>query len=171
MKKNTRKYIKPALIILTVLFMYLLPILLVNNNKELSGGIAVEVNKPLYNTIPNRIVTFNPLTVFYGSATAYVSNCPKCSGKLACNANYDISNGNVYFYDKTYGELRIVAADRKYPCGTILLASFGEVKTMVIVMDRGVGGNKLDLLSANLDDCKTFGYKRNIKYEVLRYGY
>lgn len=170
MKRNPRKYLKfisllcfsflISIISVVVFFCILKPVFNV-----------VSVSQPIYNSLPNKISTYHVLSTFYGSATAYEANCPKCSGKLACNSTYNVSDGTIYYKDPTYGEVRIVASSSKYPCGTILLASFGEIKTMAIVLDRGVVGNKMDLLFSTEEDCNLFGRKQNVKYEILRFGY
>ena len=53
-----------------------------------------------------------------GKLTAYGPDCPGCSGRVGWGQN--VTGGNIYYNDSTYGQLRIVAGDRKYPYGTIV---------------------------------------------------
>lgn len=171
MKRRTRKYVKVASFLFSIVFIYVL-FLMGANNEILMGNTKERfVEAPSYNSLPNKAVVLPVLETFYGTATSYVYNCPMCSGKLACKSSYDLSNGETHYYDETYGELNIVAADKRFPCGTVLFATINGERQMVIVLDRGVYGNKMDLLLASLDDCYAFGFKRNIKYEVVRYGF
>lgn len=116
----------------------------------------------------------NILETFYGTVTAYGPDCYGCIGITA--SGYDVRN-KIYYNDKEYGNIRIIAADRKYSFGTIIKLSdltIGDL--IVIVLDRGsaIGNNKsaqADLLFYNEDDCYEFGRQKNIKFEVLRKGY
>ena len=53
-----------------------------------------------------------------GKLTAYGPDCPGCSGRVGWGQN--VTGGNIYYNDSTYGQLRIVAGDKKYPYGTIV---------------------------------------------------
>ena len=116
----------------------------------------------------------NPVASYSGKMTGYVYNCPKCSGRLACDASVDLTNGNINYYDNTYGEVRIVASSDNLPCGSIVSIHADKVSNepiMAIVLDRGVYGTKLDLLMPSEHEAKMQIGNTPITYEVLRNGY
>ena len=85
---------------------------------------------------------------------------------------------SLKYKDKEYGKVRIVAADKSYPFGTIVkiknLWYFNE-DVYAIVLDRGgaIGKNKralFDLLFALEENANTFGVE-NATCEILRLGY
>ena len=110
-----------------------------------------------------------------GTLTAYVADCPKCTGKLACKGSYDVLKNNVDTYvDKEYGEVRIVASSKKLACGSIVrfnLSSLSKEPITAIVLDRGVKGNNLDILMKTVSEAKSKVGKKNIEYEILRVGW
>ena len=63
---------------------------------------------------------YNPLYSFTGDLTGYAGDCPLCSGYLACPPRTNVLKEGIYYNDKTYGTVRIVASSRNYPCGTII---------------------------------------------------
>ena len=81
----------------------------------------------------------------------------------------------IYFNDKKYGKVRIVASSKKYQCGTILKFNVGKLSDepmIAIVLDRGVSGNVIDLLTDSKDYAvKKVGRVRNLEFEVLREGW
>lgn len=126
-----------------------------------------EVKQPVVEEQPK-------LASFSGKMTGYVYNCPGCSGKLACDSSIDLSNGNITYNDMTYGNVRIVASSNNLPCGTIVSIKADKLSSepiTAIVLDRGVGGTKLDLLSASVSDARTQIGNTNITYDVLRNGF
>ena len=112
--------------------------------------------------------SFAPLSTFTASVTAYVADCPGCTGRVACTGR-DVRS-NIYYDDATFGRVRIVAAGSHYPCGTILdLAGIGKA----VVLDRGgkVTGNVVDLLvNVNNTNPWQFG-RRSLQTSVLRMGW
>lgn len=112
--------------------------------------------------------------VYYGKLSRYGPDCYGCSGYLA-SGNY-VGDGNIYYYDSYYGNVRILAGDKSYPFGTIVRVSYGSEVFLGIVLDRGgaIGFNKtalFDLLYpseylANID-----GVSYNTKFEILRIGF
>ena len=118
---------------------------------------------------------YNPIYTFKGELTGYAGDCPLCSGYLACPPRTNVLKSGIYFTDKTYGKLRIVASSRNYPCGTILrfkVKKIQEEPIMAIVLDRGVPGNVIDLLVENEDYAiKHVGRVRNLNFEVIREGW
>ena len=106
---------------------------------------------------------------FTGDLTAYVYNCPACNGHLGCNRFYDISHTNTY-QDKDYGLVNIVASSSNLACGSIIKFTLADTPITAIVLDRGVPGNDIDLLSESLDSARQIG-RKTITYDVLRNGY
>ena len=110
---------------------------------------------------------------YTGDLTGYVYNCPACTGRLACMGNLDLSNGTTTYHDATYGNVKIVASSSNLECGTIIRFDSARISSepvYAIVLDRGVLGNALDLLSADLDEAYTVG-RSVITYDVLRNGW
>lgn len=118
---------------------------------------------------------YNPLFSFTGDLTGYVGDCPLCSGYLACPPNTNVLKEGIYYNDTTYGNVRIVASSKNYPCGTILEFEVGKISNepiIAIVLDRGVGGNDIDLLTDSQDYAiKTIGRVKNQEFKVLREGW
>ena len=110
-----------------------------------------------------------------GALAAYGPDCSGCSGHLA--GGFDASGGNIYYNDPTYGNVRILAGDAKYPFGTIVKVSGTSLGVFnAIVLDRGggVGFGKrflFDLLCPSNADAWGVGSFQNVTFEILRYGY
>ena len=117
------------------------------------------------------------IATYHGPITAYGPDCIGCTtGHTA--SGYNVLNGNIYYNDKEYGKVRIVAADKSLPFGSIIrikdLAIFDE-DILAIVLDRGsaIGFNRkvyFDLLYQSEKDTEFFG-KREATFELLRRGY
>jgi hypothetical protein len=118
---------------------------------------------------------YSPKYTFVGDLTGYAGDCPLCTGYLACPPRTNVLKEGIYFEDKTYGTLRIAASSRKYPCGTIIEFDVGKLSDepiIAIILDRGVGGNDIDLLSENEDIArKQVGRVKNQEFRVLREGW
>ena len=113
---------------------------------------------------------------FVGQMTAYNPVCVGCTGKVACPPRQDVRNGNIYFNDSTYGKIRILAADPAIPCGSIVKitnVSFSNEPIIGIVLDRGgaIKGNIMDFLVTETDDMDIIGRQRNVRYEIIRWGW
>lgn len=113
---------------------------------------------------------------FTGQMTAYNPVCVGCTGKVYCPPRQDVTKGNIYFEDNTYGKVRILAADYAIPCGTIVKISnvtFSNEPVIGIVLDRGgaIKGNIMDFLVSETDDTNVIGRQKNVHYEVLRWGW
>lgn len=113
---------------------------------------------------------------FTGQMTAYNPICEGCTGKVYCPPRQDVTNGNIYFEDDTYGKIRILAADYAIPCGTIVKitnVNFTNEPIIGIVLDRGgaIKGNIMDFLVTETDDMDIVGRQRNVRYEILRWGW
>lgn len=144
----------------------------VNNDNDKSVDLKVirDSQKELYSQNKE-----NPLYTFTGELTGYSGDCPLCSGYLACPPRTNVLEKGIYFEDKTYGKIRIVASSGKYPCGTILKFNVKKIQDepiIAIVLDRGVPGNVIDLLTENEDYAiKHVGRVKNLNFEVLREGW
>ena len=114
------------------------------------------------------------LSVLTGSLTGYSADCPLCSGRLACSSYNVYQNGVVTYPDNVYGNVRIVASSKNLPCGSIVkfnLRKLSSSPIYAIVLDRGVGGNNLDLLVENESLAYTQIGRSSITYEVMRRGW
>ena len=119
---------------------------------------------------------FPVLKTRIGNLSHYGPDCDGCIyGKTASGHPY--TDGRIYYYDKTFGKVRIVAAGPEYQFGTILRLSEGMGKTVVaIVLDRGsaIGADKafaLDLLTESQAVAYQLGIRNSVKIEMLRSGY
>lgn len=111
---------------------------------------------------------------FTGDVTGYGADCPLCSGKLSCVPSYNVRNGQTYYPDITYGNVRIVASSKNLPCGTIVRFNLNKLSSepiVAIVLDRGVLGNDLDLLMPSENDASLYVGRNTLSYDVLRVGY
>ncbi len=114
---------------------------------------------------------------FNGTLTGYGPDCPGCLGMVYCKPNPNVLNGKIYYNDKTYGKIRILAADYSIPCGSIVKISnfkFIEGDSFYgIVLDRGsaIVGLTMDLLYPSEADTVIIGRQRNIHFTVERWGW
>ena len=125
------------------------------------------------NLVPGGIIT-DVLETFTGKMSAYGPDCKGCSGKVG--GGQVVTNGNIYYNDSNYGSVRIIAADKKYPYGSIIRIKSNRGEFLAIVMDRGgdIGfGRKfvVDLLCDSEASANSYGTTYNTTFEVLRYGY
>jgi len=107
------------------------------------------------------------IETFNASVTAYYYNCAGCSGITANGTN--VRGGASTFYDSTFGHVRIIAADRRFPFGTVMyIQNVGKA----IVLDRGsaVTGNILDLLMLPEQSARQFG-RQALQAQVVRSGW
>lgn len=135
------------------------------------------VNTPkVYSTFNEAISNVGSGEVsFYGKLTGYGPDCKGCGGRTACNGQ-NVKNGNIYYNDKKYGKIRILAADRSVPCGSVVrVNNIGGYSgpVMAIVLDRGgaIRGNHLDLLFETQKNMGNFRTQSNIKFDIVRWGY
>jgi len=139
-----------------------------NVNKSINlSTMAMKVEELKENDI------FSAKDTYTGDLTGYVFNCPLCNGTLGCMRSYDITDGKTTYPDETYGNVRIVASSKNLACGSIVRFNNERISSepvVAIVLDRGVVGNALDLLSEDLDYALTLG-RSVITYDVLREGW
>lgn len=148
--------------------------LLAVNNDNLNKNIGINVIEASQYELYKEGI-YNPLYTFVGELTGYGGDCPVCSGRVACPPRMNVRKEGIYYEDKTYGTVRIVASSRHYPCGTILkfnVKKLSKEPIIAIILDRGVGGNVIDLLTESeawAND--NVGRVKNLKFEVLREGW
>jgi len=103
---------------------------------------------------------------FTASVTAYLATCPGCTG---ITANGTDVRSTTTFHDSTFGTVRIIAACRRFPFGTVIyISGIGNA----VVLDRGgaVTGNVLDLLMGPNDNPWQFG-RQALQAQVVRLGW
>ena len=135
-----------------------------DSNDEKEGEIKKETEN-----IP--VIKENNNEIIFGKMTGYGPDCYGCSGYLA-NGMY-VGDGTIYYNDSEYGNVRIVAGDRKYKFGTIVKINDSM---LAIVLDRGgsIGIGKkflFDLLYSSEADATHHGVMKDVKFEILRNGF
>ena len=113
---------------------------------------------------------------FTGTLTGYGPDCIGCTGVVACAPNPDVRNNRIYYKDKEYGKIRILAADRSIPCGSIIKISnfkFIGDDFYGIVLDRGssIVGLTMDLLYPSEEDTVIIGRQYKINFKIERWGW
>ena len=181
-----KKYIRSRIFMTIKTFIAIIMILFIGKETYENKSSTVRMNTILNNSkekkiIPNtqnelyKEVLYNPLYTFTGELTGYAGDCPLCSGYLACPPRTNVLKEGIYYNDKTYGTVRIVASSKNYPCGTILKFNVNKLSDepiVAIVLDRGVSGNVIDLLTTSEDHAiKSIGRVKNLEFEVLRKGW
>ena len=114
------------------------------------------------------------LDTYYGTLTAYVANCPLCSGKLGCTGQ-NVLDGTTEYIDPQYGKINIVASSPNLPCGSVVRFNNNTISNTgvitAIVLDRGVTGTTLDLLVDSTETALTKIGSKKINYDILRFGW
>jgi hypothetical protein len=143
-------------------------------NTNLEKSVDVSIIRETQNELFSK-ETYNPLYTFTGELTGYGGDCPLCSGRVGCPPRINVLKEGIYYKDKTYGTVRIVASSKNYPCGTILRFNVKKLSAdpiIAIVLDRGVSGNVIDLLTESEDYASKYvGRVKNLQFEVLREGW
>ena len=148
------------------------------NNNQGSSNNDNQTSTPKGGYAPNLAVanTMPVLATYYGKITAYGPDCAGCGGMVA-HGEY-VGGGNIYYQDKTFGSVRIVAGDKSLGFGTIVrisgLNAFGG-PILAIMLDTGgaIGFNKsiyFDLLYESERAASNFGSPK-ATFEILRYGF
>lgn len=142
-----------------------------NNNTNKTINLTTMAMKVEEN---EEIQKFTAIATYTGDLTGYAYNCPLCGGKLGCLPSYNIMDGTTKYTDLKYGEVNIVASSSNLPCGSIV--SFysnrvSEERVVAIVLDRGVRGNSLDLLTPSEEYASKYIGRSQITYDVLRRGW
>lgn len=180
-----KEYIKSRILMIIETLIVMTILLFINKSSITNITHAVAQNDTNIKTLDKQIINdaqdelykeglYNPLYTFTGDLTGYVGNCPLCTGYLACPPRTNVLKEGIYHDDKTYGKVRIVASSKNYPCGTIIRFNTNRVSdepVIAIILDRGVGGNDIDLLTDSEDDAiKNIG-RVKLEFEVLRNGW
>lgn len=118
--------------------------------------------------------THTVLATYTGNISHYASDCTGCSGITA--SGFDLRSGAIYYQDKTYGTVKIVAGDKQFPFGTIIRITSGNTTQLAIVLDRGGaigfhGKYLFDMVCQSEAQSYKLGVMRNVTVDVLRYGY
>ena len=114
---------------------------------------------------------FYPLDTFTGDLTGYGADCALCSGKLGCTGQ-DVRDGTTMYDDPVYGTINIVASSKNLKCGSIITwDNWDGTKMTAIVLDRGVLGNDIDLLTPSESYASDYVGRHQITYDVLRFGW
>ena len=120
------------------------------------------------------VIKYTPIATYTGDLTGYAYNCPLCNGTLGCMPKYNIKDGTTTYKDYEYGEVKIVASSKNLACGSIVRFNSSRVaegEQFAIVLDRGVGGYALDLLTPSEDYASRYIGRSQITYDVLRSGW
>lgn len=181
-----RKYIISR-IFMTLKILVVIPILFLTTKVSTNDTVlTTSINQNLSKAVDKEVIIssqeqlykdgiYGAIYSFSGDLTGYAGDCPLCTGYLACPPRTNVLKEGIYYTDKTYGKIRIVASSKNYPCGTILEFDVGKLSDepiIAIVLDRGVGGNNIDLLTESEDYArKKVGRVRNQKFKVLRQGW
>ena len=166
---------------LFIIGLFTIAFIIVGGNQKVnivtSNVNNVKSSKLVTNT--NEIRNYGSLNKieFIGTLTGYGPDCPGCGGRVACSPNPDVRNGNIYFNDTTYGKIRILAADKSIPCGSIVhITNYKFVENNEftgIVLDRGsaIVGLTMDLLYPSEKDTVIVGRQYNINFSIERWGW
>lgn len=180
MKKEIIKYTGKIIRLTIVIFFVFI---IANGSKKIESKV---VNENLNRTIDLTSMAekvqeelennlYASLDTYTGQLTGYVANCPLCGGKLACKPSYEVLNNGVTTYsDELYGDVQIVASSKSLACGSIVKfesSRISEDPIIAIVLDRGVRGTALDLLTETVGDARTKVGRQTITYDILRNGW
>ena len=151
-----------------------------NLNKTIDlTAMAVKLSEIQYEDM------YYPLDTFTGDLTGYGPDCSAagCTGILYCRAYGEdgklhyinaLRDGITKYIDKDYGEVYIVASSKNLPCGSIINFEAKHISNeplTAIVLDRGVLGNDIDLLTESQDYAFKHIGRKKMSYDVLRFGW
>ena len=140
-----------------------------NLNKTVNlSKMALKVSEFNYDLL------YSAKDTYTGDLTGYAYNCPLCNGHLACLSRYNIMDGTTTYQDADYGIVNIVASSANLPCGSIIRFNSERISSTpvyAIVLDRGVLGNAIDLLSESEEYASKYIGRSSITYDVLRSGW
>ena len=172
--KTSKKIFQVTLLVLLVIFVEssnnIKETKVLNDNYNKSIDLATMAMK-LQEDIKNDL--YSAKDTFTGDLTSYLPTCPLCSGRLACLPNYNVLDGTETYQDISYGKVKIVASSKNLPCGSIIRfnsSRLSDEAILAIVLDRGVLGNDIDLLTSNEAYAYQVG-RSTISYDVLRNGW
>ncbi len=173
--KNLLKLTQVAILVLLVIFVESsnnikeTKVLNDNYNKSIDlSTMALKLKEDIANDL------YSAKDTFTGDLTGYTADCPLCSGRLACLPNYYVLDGTDTYQDVSYGNVRIVASSKNLPCGSIIRFNkerISDEPILAIVLDRGVLGNDIDLLTPEVSYANSYVGRSVITYDVLRNGW
>lgn len=146
--------------------------------------IVTKYNNLLINSKPFQVSTVEQAAAigntkpvsFIGTLTGYGPDCVGCNGRVGCPPRPDVTNGNIHYDDAEYGTIKIVAADKNIPCGSIVrISNFSFIGKpfLAIVLDRGgaIVGETMDLLYNSESETVVVGRQYNIQFDIIRWGW
>ena len=141
-------------------------------SQQETAPVSQQVEQPTPNVMD--LSSYPALASETVTISRYGPDCAGCGGQTS--AGYYVGDGRLCYPDGTFGDLRIVAADKKYPLGTVMRITHNGNSFGVVVLDRGGGiGDhakfQLDLLERSEKDANSSYIMYNALLEVLRYGY
>lgn len=147
----------------------------INESKQTNTNLNKNIN---LNAMAKVIETFNlddiysVLDTYSGDLTGYAANCPLCNGTLGCTGQ-NVLDGTTEYQDAMYGVVKIVASSRNLPCGSIVSFTnpLNNETITAIVLDRGVTGTALDLLVESEQIAREKIGRKQISYNILRFGW
>lgn len=147
------------------------------NSTSIQDEVKEETKKEPIKEVINIVDTssFAVLSQEIVNLSHYGHDCYGCTTGLTASGYY-VGDGRIYYQDKTFGSVRVVAADSKYPLGSIVRLGYHGSSITAIVLDRGGGigdGKKfqIDLLVSSENESYELGIVNNTSLEVLRLGY
>ncbi|MBR3660375.1 MAG: hypothetical protein IKN63_00530 [Bacilli bacterium] len=89
-----------------------------------------------------------------------------------CETNSKIIN-KIYYKDRTYGNVRILAASDIIPCGSIIKVSDHKINFIAIVLDRRIDVTdfNMKLLFESESISSYLGEYSNLEFKIMRWGY
>lgn len=150
-----------------------------SENKEIEENKKIE-HPVIKEEVPKKeeiTPTFDVIETLIGKLSGYGPDCYGCTTNRTASGYY-VGEGNIYYQDPTFGKVRILAGDSKYPFHTIVRiknSNVDEEPILGIVLDRGgsigIGEKYLfDLLYKTEVEASAFGVSQNVTFEILRIG-
>lgn len=191
--KRTLRMIRNQTVVITCLIILFLIIATANRTttivtNNIAGTSSLQAVNLVFKYVPEEVETkvinqpktikelaamakMNPIK-FKGTMTGYGPDCVGCSGVVSCPPNPYVKK-NITYQDREYEKVRILAADRSIPCGSIaIVRGSTEGDFIGIVLDRGgaIKGTLMDLLFEQEKVTNAFG-RQNVEYEIIRWGW
>ncbi len=153
----------------------------INSNNSSNNPVKEEIPSSGGNSSsgydPDTSVNSSVIESYKGKITGYGPDCYGCTTSETASGMY-IGGGNIYYQDNNFGKIRIVAADKRYPFGTIVRISnlsIYQEPILAVVLDRGgaIGDGKqanFDLLFESEAKASVVGLT-TANFEILRLGY
>ncbi len=150
---------------------------IVNKYESILSAKEDSIVIPVYENFDELVANgANGPVSFIGTITGYGPDCEGCGGRTGCPPRQDVRNGNIYYDDDEYGTIRIVATDKRIPCGSIVKISnyhFADEPIIAIALDRGgaIKNKTMDLLYNSEEETIPIGRQWDIKFDIIRWGW